>query len=470
VLGGSGAAGAAYLAQEFGRTAETDGLLAGYAVYLVLTIAAQSFRFVVLPDATRAAATGRLPAETRAYALSVLLLAVPVTALTAALADPLGELITGSLPHRAASICASALPWYVAAAFLQLLGGVCASALAAVDSYAVAACGTAAGGAGGLLFFVVVSQSHGVIALAWGLALNGALALGIPLAALARRGLLTGGGHVPLAPLPRLWSLVQGAALPVAFQGFYLVGLRLAAALGIGQVTSLSYAYVLAATLVSVTAFALGLISSAPLTRRGVDAEGAVAHVVHAAWVSLTLVGAAAGVFAVVGGRIVHGVLGSAYAGEVGANLGRLVVELSPWMILAATFYGLFPLVFVLDVRRVLVAVAVVSLAVDAAVSYGFRVAWGLAGLAFGLAVPTALVVAVLLWEVSHRALRAGAFALARLAVVVGAAAVGGFWLASVVVSPIPAAVLGTVLYGLLLVAAKPLGLGEAWAYVRALH
>ena len=43
VLGGSGAAGAAYLAQKFGRTAETDGLLAAYAVYLVLTIAKDSF-------------------------------------------------------------------------------------------------------------------------------------------------------------------------------------------------------------------------------------------------------------------------------------------------------------------------------------------------------------------------------------------------------------------------------------------
>src|SRR5205085_1280320 len=70
VLGGSGAAGAAYLAQKFGRSAETDGLLAGYAVYLVLTIAAQSFRFVVLPDATRAAATGRPPLLRRRLAVA----------------------------------------------------------------------------------------------------------------------------------------------------------------------------------------------------------------------------------------------------------------------------------------------------------------------------------------------------------------------------------------------------------------
>lgn len=470
VLAGSGAAAAALLAQKFGRTARTDGLLAAYAVYLVLSIAAQSFRLVILPKLTRAAADCGLAAETRAYGLSLLLLAVPATAVAAALADPLGETITGSLPADAADAAAAALPWLVAAAFLQLLAGVCASALAAVDSYTVAAAGMAAGGTAGLLFFVFVADAQGVVALAWGLALNGAISLGVPLAALAARGQLLGGRPVPLEPLVRLWSLVQGAALPVAFQGFYLVALRLAAELGVGQVTSFSYAYILAATLVSATAFALGLVSSAPLTRRGVDAAGAVAHVVHSAWVSLALVGAAAGVFAVVGGRIVRAVLGTAYSGDVGAELGRLVAELAPWMVAAAAFYGLIPLVFVLGAQRVLVVLAVAALGVDVGASYAFREAWGLAGLAFALTIPTAFVVAVLLWEISRRALVEAALRLARLALVVGAAAVAGFWFASLVVGPVAAAVIGCVVYALILVAARPLGLAEAWAYVRALH
>src|SRR5439155_21557994 len=101
--GGSAAAAAALLAQKFGRTAETDGLLAAYAVYLVLTVAAQAFRLVVLPRLERARAAGGLVAETRAYAISLLLLAVPATALVGLLASPLGDLITGSLPHVAAS-------------------------------------------------------------------------------------------------------------------------------------------------------------------------------------------------------------------------------------------------------------------------------------------------------------------------------------------------------------------------------
>src|SRR6266571_1869626 len=51
------AAGAgALLAHKFGRNAETDGFLAAYGVYLVLVLAAQAFRLVVVPDLTRAAA------------------------------------------------------------------------------------------------------------------------------------------------------------------------------------------------------------------------------------------------------------------------------------------------------------------------------------------------------------------------------------------------------------------------------
>ena len=46
---------AAILAQKFGHTAATDGFFAAYSVYLVLVLAAQSFRLVVLPDLTRAA-------------------------------------------------------------------------------------------------------------------------------------------------------------------------------------------------------------------------------------------------------------------------------------------------------------------------------------------------------------------------------------------------------------------------------
>src|SRR5436190_2352379 len=127
------AAGAgALLAQKFGRGADTDGFLAAYAVYLLLVLAAQAVRMVVVPDLTRAAGVGRLGGETRAYALAFLTFAVPASILVAVFSRPLGELITGSLPPTSAHIAGRALAVLVPAAFLQLLAALAASALAAL--------------------------------------------------------------------------------------------------------------------------------------------------------------------------------------------------------------------------------------------------------------------------------------------------------------------------------------------------
>src|SRR5439155_26618260 len=161
----------------------------------------------------------------------------------------------------------------------------------------------------------------------------------------------------------RLGRLLEGAAVPLSIQGCYLLALRFASRLGVGSVTSFSYAYLAASTLVGATAFSLGLISSAPLTRRGIDPEEAGRHIVHAGWISLSIVGAAAGVFALVGGRIVQFVLGDAYGGRVGRDLGHLVVYLSPWMIAWIGFVVTFPLVFVADRRRWLFPIAAVGFA-----------------------------------------------------------------------------------------------------------
>src|SRR4051812_39527602 len=178
------AAGAgALLAHKFGRTAETDGFLGAYAVYLVLVLAAQAFRLVVVPDLTRAAAEGRLGGESRAFAIAFLALAVPVSVLVAVFSGPLGDLITGNLPPSSAHIAGRALAVLVPAAFLQLLAALAASALAAVDSYGTAAGGFALGGIAGLVVFAVLADGHGIVALAWGLAVNSVVALAIPVIA-----------------------------------------------------------------------------------------------------------------------------------------------------------------------------------------------------------------------------------------------------------------------------------------------
>ena len=213
----AGAVGA-ILAQKFGRNAETDGFLAAYGVYLVLVLAAQSFRMVVVPDLTRAAAAGRLGTETRAYVVSFTALAVVVTVAVAAFSGVLGETMTGALPEESARVAGNALEYLVPAAFLQLLAAITVSALAARDEYLVAAFAYAAGGIAGLVVFVLLMDAHGTIALAWATVVNGAITFGLPLAALLWRGDLRGGwGRLDVGA--RLWRLAQGAAVPLAIQG-----------------------------------------------------------------------------------------------------------------------------------------------------------------------------------------------------------------------------------------------------------
>ena len=470
VLAFAAAGAGALLAHKFGRSAETDGFLAVYGVYLLLLFAAQSFRMVVVPDLTRAAAEGRLGGEARAYATAFLALAVPVCLLVVVFARPLGELVTGSLPSTSAAIAARAIELLVPAAFGQLLAALAASALAARDSYGTAAAGFALGGIAGLVVFAAFADGHGLIALAWGLVVNAAVSLAIPLAALLRRGALRGPAAQELAIARRLWGLVQGAAVPIALQGCYLLGVRFAAKLGVGQVTSFTYAYLIASTLVTATAFSFGLVSSAPLTRRGVDPEGAARHVIHAAWVSLVLVGAAAGVFALVGGRVVELVLGADYGGHVGTQLGRLVVWFAPWMLAWVTFAVTFPLVFVAGRRRVLVPLAFTGFALCIPLGLGLRSLWGLDGVAIAIGIATLVIVLGLMWSVSPRTLAIATVGLGRLGLTLGGATALAFGAIALTLSPIPAAVVGLLVYGLIVTALRSLGLSDAWTYVRSLR
>jgi peptidoglycan biosynthesis protein MviN/MurJ (putative lipid II flippase) len=469
-VSGSAAVAGAYLAHTFGRDAETDGFLAAYGVYLVIVLAAQAFRLVIVPDLTRASADDRLTAEFSSYAYALLTIAVPLSVLAGVFAHPLGDLLTGRLPARSADIAARALVWLVPAAFAQMLAALGASALAARDSYVVAAGAYAVGGIAGLVMFVALAGSHGLVALAWGLALNGALSAGIPLVALVRYGHLGGRRRGGLSIGPRISKLAQAAAVPIAMQGLYVVALRGASGLGEGNQTSLTYAYLFAATLVAATASSLSLISSAPLTRRGLEAEGAAIHVVHTAWLSLVPIGAAAGVFALVGSRVVGVILGDAFTGDVGRDLGHLVIYLAPWMIAAVAFSVTFPLLFVLERPRVLVPLAIGGLVVHAALSFALREAFGLPGLAIALGLSTFLVTAGLMAAVSRRMLVVTVAGLARTSVVIGALTVAAFGLPYLVLSGIPGACIGLVLYGAALWFLRPRGLVDAWQYVRALH
>jgi hypothetical protein len=461
-VSGSAAVLGVILARKFGHGVKTDGFFAAYGVYLGLVLVAGSLRVIVLPRFVAARAAGRLAAEVGTWS----------AALTAPLA--LVMVVAIAWPHAIASVLTSnpaaqdnaarLLPWVVASAVAQIFGGLVASALAALDDYQWAAFGFAGGSVAGVVLTLVLVD-HGVVAFGWGLALNGALSLAIPLAALlARQGV----GR----PDQRLWSrlieLGEGIALPLALQGLYVIAFRFASGLGAGRATTFGYAYLIAAFLVAITASSAALVATVPFAREGSAPSRVAKHVVAISWLSLALVAAAAGVLVLVSEQIVRRVLGTSYGGGTGAELGRLVVYLAPWMVASVAVTVTYPLVFVRGRGRWLPLLAVSALVAQVLAAWLGRAAFGLAGVAAALALTTALVLVVLLARLG--ALERVAVGLVAAAIVCGGLAALAFGLSRLVVGPVPAAILGLALYAIVLAAWRPVGLREAWTYLRGLQ
>lgn len=460
-VSGSAAAAGALLSRKFGHGVRTDGFFAAYGVYVVVVLVASALRVVVLPQFARARAAGALGGEVGSWCLSVALPVAP--AILVALIEPRWPADALTPGSSAQARAAALIPWLVPAAAAQVFAGVFASALAALDDYTTAAFAYGAGAIVGL--GVILALVHrGVVAFGWGLAANGTVSLAIPLGVLLYRKALA-------RPLPgiahRLRALGEGVALPFALQGLYLIGYRFASGLGAGRPTTFSYAYLVASLLVAVTATSIALVSSVPLARGELAPARAAQHVVSATWVSFALVAGAAGVFAVAGERVIRVALGAHYGGGTGAELGRLVAYLAPWMVVSVALSVAFPLLFVRGSARWLPLLAGAALGLHVVVEWAASRLLGLAGIAAGMALTTAAVLSVLLLRLG--AFRAGASGLLVAAAVLGVSALGCFGVPRLVLTPIPAAAAGLVLYGALLALWRPPGLRAAWTYLRGL-
>jgi hypothetical protein len=108
------------------------------------------------------------------------------------------------------------------------------------------------------------------------------------------------------------------------------------------------------------------------------------------------------------------------------------------------------------------------ALGAQVLVEWGGRAAFGLAGVAAGLALTTALVLAVLLARLGALARVAQGLGVAVL--VCGGLAALAFGLPRLVAGPIPAAAVGLVAYCAVLAVWRPVGLRHAWTYVRTLQ
>jgi hypothetical protein len=460
------------IAREFGRTDETDGFLAAYGVFVVIAIAAQAIRLTVLPQLARARQEERLAGELAGFALALAVFAVPLLLATVLGADLLAELLTGGGSEVAQDTAAEALLWVVPAAVAHLFAALASSGLAALDDYGTAALGYAVGSVAGLTLILLRVEPDGIVAVAWGMALNGTIAVAVPVAGLAYRAARTRMPRRAMRPTgpplrARLGVFAVGAALPLAQQLLYVVCLPFAARLGTGEATSFVYAYLAAATLVMVTASSLGIVTSVPLARSGLSVSDTVRHVVATSWLSLAIAAAAAGMFALAGGDLVETVLGGAFGGDVGADLGLLVVALSPWIIASIGIAVTFPLAFVAGRTRGLPWIAVAALVLQVPLAWAGSKLLELDGLALSMGLTTLLVLGVLLRELGAFAETARRLALAAL-VVVGLA-VAAFLPPALVLGSIASALVGVLVYVALLALVRPPGLVAGWRYLRAL-
>jgi hypothetical protein len=460
------------IAREFGRTAETDGFFAAYGVFVVVVLAATAIRIAVLPPLARARGERRLGAEVAAYTVTLATLAVPLVVIALAAAHPLAWLLTGGGAAAAKDTAAAALPWMIGAAVLQLYAGIAASSLAALDDYVISAGGYTAGSIAGLVYIVSRVHPDGIGADSRGMALNGAIALAVPLSALvlrARRERMPSAAVRPVGlSFPgRMRELGIGVALPLALQGVYLVCLPLAGREGTGAVTSFGYAYLIGSAVVAVTASSLGLVTSVPLTRAGVDGARAALHIVSSSWIAVLVIGAVAGVFGIAGGQIVHGLLGSGYGATVGSELGRLVVVLTPWMLASVGVSVAFPLMFVAEKGRILPVVAGLALAVHVPLALLGQIVGGLDGLEVALALTTTgMLVAMLVFLDALRRVSSGLLAAAATVSAVGAIS---FVPVGVLLGRWGAAACGLALYLAVLALIRPTGLRGAWRYLHQL-
>jgi hypothetical protein len=411
IVTGAAAVVGVLVAREFGRDEATDGFFAAYGVYIVVVLVAASLRVVVLPALVRAREAGRLGEELAAYAVVLAAAALPLLLVALAAPETAAGLLTST--PVAEENAAEALRWLVPAGLAQVAAGLAASALAATDEYLVAAAGFAAGACAGVVV-IVLRLDAGLRSLSEGLVANGAVSLAVPLLVLLARRLLRARPGGPLRAGPRLLELARGAGLTLAVQGLLLIALHSAGTFGVGQQTSFSYAYLIASSVVAVTAVSFSLVTVAPLTRLGVTPELAARHVGSLVWLSLLPIAASAALFAVVGEPLLGATLGEAFAGDAGREIGYLVLALGPWMVAYAAVAIVLPLLFVAGRARALPALAAATVLVHLPVDLLGRELGGLTGVALALAATTAAVALALLALLSPATLRAVVRALAR--------------------------------------------------------
>ena len=127
-------------------------------------------------------------------------------------------------------------------------------------------------------------------------------------------------------------------------------------------------------------------------------------------------------------------------------------------------------MLFVAGRDRRLPAVALAALLFHVGVAWAAVEALELDGAAVALSVSTLVVLGALLLLLSPEVLVDASRGLAFGVILVGALALAAFGAAAALLPPVAAAAVGVAAFGVLLAAARSLGLRQAWGYLRTLE
>jgi peptidoglycan biosynthesis protein MviN/MurJ (putative lipid II flippase) len=345
----------------FGKTAATDGLFTAYGVYGIILMVAQSQRTTIV---SRLVEAPSLWGAFNGYVGAVLALALFAAVPLVALGDPLAHVLTGAASGAAHDTARTALWLFALAGGAQLLAGLGAAALGALDRFVVVSVAYLAAGVTSIVGLALLAGPLDVTAVPVAVAVGSVLN-----AALMARGLFAAGwrpdGRLMTSATEigrRAGTIVSGAALYAASQAIFVVSLALAARIGSGAATVYTYAFFAASFIVGVSSGSVGIVLAAPLAQTWERSPTSLTpHLRTIVRLGATLILPVLGVAAIAGDDLASAALGSKLTSGDARALAGSFVALAGFMLamLAATV----PLLaaFALSRYRAVAMVAIAS-------------------------------------------------------------------------------------------------------------
>ena len=394
---GLGAVLALVVLFAFGKTAKTDGLFTAYGVYGILLMLSQSLRTTIVARLVEAPSLWR--AFDR-YVGAVLVIVLIAAAPLLVLGDPLAHVLTGSAEGDAHDAAQTALWLFAIAGSAQLLAGVGAAALGALDRFVAVSVAYLSAGVASVLGVAILAGSLDVaavpVAIAAGSVLN---------AILMARSLLAAGWR-PHAPLlrwatelgRRVWIIVSGAAPYAASQAMFVVSVALAARMGSGDATVYTYAFFAASFIVGASSGSVGIVLAAPLAQTWDRSPASLTpHLLTIVALGATLTVPVLGIAAIAGPDLAGVVFGSQLTTSDANALAGCFVALGGFVLAMLAITVPLLAAFALSRYQAVAGVAVATLVAHVGLSIAAATTDRLEMLAIAASVSTVLMLAGLL-------------------------------------------------------------------------